>query len=61
MDSLDRSARPTRSPPAAGLPHVMIELRQDLIDTPAGVAAWADRLAGIFARLRAEEGLFTWA
>jgi predicted N-formylglutamate amidohydrolase len=42
----------------AGLPHILIELRQDLIDTPAGVAAWADRLAGVFARLAADDSLF---
>ncbi|MGH7087620.1 MAG: N-formylglutamate amidohydrolase, partial [Stellaceae bacterium] len=28
-----------------GLPHVAIELRQDLIATPAGAIAWAERLA----------------
>jgi predicted N-formylglutamate amidohydrolase len=28
-----------------GLPHVEIEIRQDLIAEPAGQAAWADRLA----------------
>lgn len=28
-----------------GLPHVLIELRQDLIADPAGASAWADRLA----------------
>lgn len=27
-----------------GLPHVAIELRQDLVATPAGAAAWAERL-----------------
>ncbi len=30
-----------------GLPHVLIELRHDLIDTEAGQAAWAERLAPI--------------
>jgi predicted N-formylglutamate amidohydrolase len=29
---------------AAGLPHVSIEIRQDLIDSPDGVAEWADVL-----------------
>jgi predicted N-formylglutamate amidohydrolase len=29
------------------LPHVSFELRQDLIDTPATAAAWAERLAGV--------------
>ena len=28
-----------------GLPHIEIEIRQDLIATPAGQAAWADRFA----------------
>ena len=28
-----------------GLPHVEIEIRQDLIAEPAGQAAWAERLA----------------
>jgi predicted N-formylglutamate amidohydrolase len=28
-----------------GLPHVEIEIRQDLIGEPAGQAAWAARLA----------------
>ncbi|MBM3571203.1 MAG: N-formylglutamate amidohydrolase, partial [Alphaproteobacteria bacterium] len=27
-----------------GLPHVLVELRQDLVDTQQGVAAWARRL-----------------
>jgi predicted N-formylglutamate amidohydrolase len=29
----------------AGLPHVAVEIRQDLVDTPAGTAEWADALA----------------
>jgi predicted N-formylglutamate amidohydrolase len=29
-----------------GLPHVCIEVRQDLIDTPAGAARWTELLAG---------------
>ena len=28
-----------------GLPHVEIEIRQDLIDDPEGQTAWAERLA----------------
>ena len=39
-----------------GLPHVEIEIRQDLIADPAGQAAWAARLARLLpiadARLR---------
>lgn len=34
-----------------GLAHALIELRQDLIADPEGVAAWADRLAAILATL----------
>jgi len=33
---------------ARGLPHVLLEIRQDLIATDAGVAAWADRLHRVF-------------
>jgi predicted N-formylglutamate amidohydrolase len=38
-----------------GLPHVEIEIRQDLIQEEAGQAAWAERLARA---LRAAEGAF---
>ena len=31
-----------------GLPHVLLELRQDLIDTHHGAEAWADRLSRLF-------------
>ncbi len=30
-----------------GIPHVMIEVRQDLIDSDAGQDEWADRLSGV--------------
>ncbi len=43
---------------ANGFPHVLIEIRQDLIATPAGVAQWSARLAGVFARLFAIAGPF---
>jgi predicted N-formylglutamate amidohydrolase len=43
---------------AAGLPHIMIELRQDLIEHPAGIEAWAARLGDLFARLLGEPALF---
>lgn len=33
---------------ATGLPHALLEVRQDLIGDEAGVAAWAARLAPIF-------------
>ena len=38
-DSMDRHAL------SVGRPHVLIELRNDLISSPEGQAAWADRLA----------------
>jgi predicted N-formylglutamate amidohydrolase len=41
-----------------GLPHVLIELRQDLIDTPPGAAAWAERLAAILGAILADEALY---
>jgi predicted N-formylglutamate amidohydrolase len=41
-----------------GLPNVLIELRQDLIDTHQGAQDWADRLAVVFTELLADEGLF---
>ena len=40
-----------------GLPHVLLEVRQDLIADAAGVAEWADRLAPIFAAMNAEDSL----
>ncbi|MFQ5468641.1 MAG: N-formylglutamate amidohydrolase, partial [Kiloniellaceae bacterium] len=30
-----------------GLPNALIEVRQDLIDTHQGAAAWAERLGGV--------------
>lgn len=45
---------------ARGLPHVAIELRQDLVESAEGAAAWAERLAAalapILAGLRAPGG-----
>ena len=40
-----------------GMPHALLEVRQDLIGAAAGVAAWADRLAPIFADLNARPDL----
>ena len=40
-----------------GLPHALVELRQDLIADAAGVADWAARLAAILADLDALPGL----
>lgn len=35
-----------------GLPHVELEIRQDLIADPSGQSAWADRLARLFGGLQ---------
>lgn len=43
-----------------GIPHALLEVRQDLIADEAGVSAWAERLAPIFARLNAEPELHTY-
>jgi predicted N-formylglutamate amidohydrolase len=40
-----------------GLAHALIELRQDLIADPDGVATWADRLAAILAKLNSRAEL----
>ncbi|MBS0601775.1 MAG: N-formylglutamate amidohydrolase [Proteobacteria bacterium] len=42
---------------AAGLPHVLIELRQDLLGDPAGCAHWADVLGDALAPLLARPEL----
>ncbi|MCL6706595.1 N-formylglutamate amidohydrolase [Pseudomonas sp. R2.Fl] len=34
-----------------GIPHALLEVRQDLIGTDAGIAAWADRLEPVFRSL----------
>jgi predicted N-formylglutamate amidohydrolase len=36
---------------SAGLPHVLVEVRQDLIATTAGADAWAERLGAALAPL----------
>lgn len=41
-----------------GLPHVLIEMRQDLIAADAAAAAWADRLADIFLPILADQDLY---
>jgi predicted N-formylglutamate amidohydrolase len=48
----------TRHGAAIGLPHVLIEVRQDEIDNPAGVAAWAGRLGRVLASILDEAGAF---
>lgn len=40
-----------------GIPHALLEVRQDLIGDDAGVTAWADRLEPIFATLNADRDL----
>lgn len=44
----------------AGIPHALIEVRQDEIGDPDGIARWADRLAPILAGLNADDGLHTY-
>lgn len=41
-----------------GLPHVMVEIRQDLIDTHAGAAAWARILGDALAPILADPMLY---
>ncbi|QRM49565.1 N-formylglutamate amidohydrolase [Rhizobium sp. BG6] len=41
----------------SGIPHALLEVRQDLIGDEAGVAAWADRLAPIFQAMNADAAL----
>lgn len=41
-----------------GLPHVLIELRQDLVATPAGEAEWAGILAGALSALLDDPALY---
>lgn len=42
---------------ARALPHVLIEIRQDLIGSPEGEAAWAARLAPVIRDVIAEAGV----
>jgi len=41
-----------------GLPHVSIEIRQDLIDHPEGSARWADILGDVLEKILADEDLY---
>jgi predicted N-formylglutamate amidohydrolase len=41
---------------ARGLANALIEIRQDLIDGPAGVTAWAERFARLLKPILAEKG-----
>jgi predicted N-formylglutamate amidohydrolase len=40
-----------------GLPHMLVEIRQDLIADAAGEAAWAERLARVLRPILADPGL----
>ena len=42
---------------SARLPNVSIEVRQDLLDSPAGVAVWVDRLGTALACILAGPAL----
>ncbi|MCD2183125.1 N-formylglutamate amidohydrolase [Rhizobium sp. GN54] len=44
----------------AGIPHALIEVRQDEIGDEAGIARWTERLAPVLARLNADEALHTY-
>lgn len=41
-----------------GLPHVSIEIRQDLIDHPAGVERWARLLGDVLGEILADDALY---
>ena len=43
-----------------GIPHALIEIRQDEIGDAAGIARWVERLAPVFARLNADGALHTY-
>jgi predicted N-formylglutamate amidohydrolase len=43
---------------ARGLPHVAVELRQDLIATDAGAAAWAERMAAALRPILARREIY---
>jgi predicted N-formylglutamate amidohydrolase len=40
-----------------GLPHALVELRQDLVGDPAGAAAWANRVGDGLAPLLSDASL----
>jgi predicted N-formylglutamate amidohydrolase len=44
-----------------GIPHALLEVRQDLIADEAGVAAWAERLTPMFAELNADPALHAYS
>jgi len=52
--TIDHHAEP------AGMPHVSIEVRQDLISTPEGADRWSAILGGVLAEILADDGLYTY-
>lgn len=40
-----------------GIPHALLEVRQDLIADESGISAWAERLAPVFATMNADPAL----
>lgn len=43
---------------SVGLPHVLVEIRQDLIDTATGQATWAGILGRVLQRVLAYDGIY---
>ena len=41
----------------SGIPHALLEVRQDLIGDEAGIAGWAARLAPVFEAMNADPAL----
>jgi predicted N-formylglutamate amidohydrolase len=44
---------------SAGRPHVMVEIRQDLLLTSQGIGYWADILSGVLGDVLKDDALFT--
>ena len=44
-----------------GIPHALLEVRQDLISDEAGIEEWAVRLAAIFAEMNADPALHAYS
>ncbi len=44
---------------SGSLPHVLFEVRQDLIGDDSGVAEWADRLVKVLRDVLADERVYT--
>ncbi|MCG8433005.1 MAG: N-formylglutamate amidohydrolase [Gammaproteobacteria bacterium] len=44
---------------AAGLPHVSLEIRQDLLESPEGVETWVKLLSEVLSPILADESLYT--